>query len=159
MKKPYDRLAGESDKSYSAFKLYLFKRNYADIAKTLQVTDSHIRNLAAKFDWRERADSYDAEILSQAAAQMKAELAEKLLGQWQATTKLQDSALTALLDKDLSRCSYRSLNEIFHSAAQLQLKLVDLLGLLQPKTNDSNNLEIRIIPVTPSKVPVSSTAE
>ena len=136
---------GESNRIYSAFTCYLKCRNMEKVAKTLNKSENYVRNLAARQNWKARAAEFDASILEETRQELKKELAQNLKNQWKDCTELQGAAIEALRAKDLSKAGFRSLNEIYHSAAVLQLKLLETFKILD-EGNDSKNLTINIIP-------------
>ena len=60
--KVWERQEGETEKAYSAFKIYLEmpERNLTKLAKHLSKTRQNISNWANKYDWESRAaQAYD----------------------------------------------------------------------------------------------------
>lgn len=147
MQKSWERRADENATFFNYFNCYL--QNGGDVEKTaeaLKKSVTHIRNLAARYEWRERRAVFNESLMEAARADLKQELINKLRLQWRNCDLLQDAALKALLSRDLCKASFKSLNEIYHSAAQLQLKLADELKLFEPnETGEDNNLTIRIV--------------
>ena len=147
-KKIWDRLEDENAQKFFLFQHYLQTRSIEKVAKKFEKSISYIRNLAGKYCWRERAAEFDCSLIEDARAEIKSKLAANLLRQWTDCTELQQSAISALRAKDLSKASFKSLNEIYHSAAQLQFKLAENLKLLErePKKDE---LTINIVPKYP----------
>lgn len=146
--KIWEQQEGEGQKLYSAFQIYLKNRNVEMTAKTLQKSASYIRTIAAKFDWKTRAAEFDKSLLEETRQELKRELAQFFKQQWLDCTELQKKAIDALRQKDLKNASFKSLNEIYHSAAQLQLKLADQLKLFDDEAVEDKNIEIRIVPAS-----------
>lgn len=137
---------GEGDKVYNAFKCYLKCRNIENVSKTLNKSISYTRNLASKHEWRRRAAEFDAALFEEARQEIKAELSQVLRRRWSDCAELQEAAIEALRAKDLRAASFKSLNEIYHTAAQLQLKLLETFKILDDDAGDNQNLTINIVP-------------
>lgn len=146
--KIWEQQEGEGQKLYSAFQIYLKNRNVEMTAKTLNKSATYIRNLAAKFDWKARAAEFDKSLLEETRQELKRELAQVFKQQWLDCSELREKAIDALRQKDLKTASFKTINEIFHTASQLQLKLAEQLDLFNADSGNDKQLEIRIIPAT-----------
>ena len=142
---------GESGKAYDAFKIYLETRNVKKVAETLQKSYSYTRDLAARNNWRERCRAFDSFNIEEARQKIIQAAANRLWANWLACHELQEAALAALRLKDLTKASFKSLNEIFHSAFQAEMKLLEANKIFDYSDGNDNNLTINIIPVSKPK--------
>lgn len=142
----WERREGESEKHYHAFKLYLETRDAQKCSEMTNLSVSHIRRLMAKNDWKYRAAKFDSSLMEEARQEIKRNFASKMIERWKICDELQQRAFEALQKKDLSKASFKTLNEIFHSAVQLQLNLADKLKFWEEKQETPQNFVINIIP-------------
>lgn len=139
---------GEGDKAFNAFRCYLKLGSVEKVAKELNLSAKYVQNQMARHEWRARRRAYLDSLLEQARQEMKAELTQMLKTQWRDCAELQAAAIAALRKKDLAAAGFRSLNEIYHSAAQLQLKIIEQLDLFGGgDEDDSKQLKINIVPL------------
>ena len=148
MQKIWERRADESSKAFGAFKTYLFlsNRSCTEVAKMQHKTPQHIRRWASKYDWQERAAAWDNSLIEEARQSLKIDLPAKIKTQWQTSGALLEQAAAALAKKDMSAAGFRSLAEIYTGAANLQLKIIEMLKLLESDNSDTEkNLTINIV--------------
>lgn len=151
----WERQQGEGDQAWQAFLAYLHgNRSCEKVAKELQKTPQHIRRLAARFDWRERARQYDNAALKAAQAELKHRLALTFTERWRQLDELANLAIDQLRTK-IQQASPRVLNEIITSSIERQLAMTDKLKILDEADADDKNLTITIVAATDEDRPKS----
>lgn len=143
----WEQQPAESKQHFDAFRLYLESRNIKIVAASIQKSYSHTRNWASRFNWTARARDFDNFNLEQARQKVVKDLSKCLLKNWTDNNDLQSSALDALKQKDLSKCSFRTLAEIYHAAFERQIELLNVFKVLDD-TGADKELTINIIPRT-----------
>ncbi len=140
--KSWERLENESDAAFEAFKIYLEldDRSYHQVAVELRKSDTLIRRWASQYNWRERASAWDNSILEDVRNDIRRSLSREIKRQWKESIALQRLSFDALSTKDMSKASFKSLNEIYSSARQAQWEIVDRLKL--DETDDNIKIEI-----------------
>lgn len=149
MIKSWEQQPSESGANFNAFQKFLELRCVKSVAKVIQKTYSSTRRTASKFDWARRARDFDNFNLEQARQKIVKDLAAHLIQNWTQNDQLQAAAFDGINAKDLSRCSFKTLNEILHSAFERQIKLLEVFKVFDSVAadDDRNNLTIRIVPV------------
>ena len=140
--KSWNRLENESDAAFEAFKIYLEldERSLQKVANLLHKNGAVIRRWASQYNWRERARDFDNSILEDVRQEIKRSLSREIKRQWKESIALQRLSFEALSVKDMSKASFKSLNEIYCSARQAQWDIVDRLKL--DETDDNIKIEI-----------------
>lgn len=139
----WERQEGEGEKVYQAFMEYLSCRSYEKVADRLKKSPAYIKKIAGVWKWRSRAAEYDKSLLEEARAQMKAEITQALMGQWRNALELQGLTMAAFREKDFSKASFKSLNEIYSASVALQMKLIDQFKLLEDTGENQMEIVIR----------------
>lgn len=146
--KIWEQQQDESNRDYQFFRLYLLsspRPTLEKLAEMIGKSRSRICGIAAEHDWRGRAAAYDADLLEEARQTIKQELPTLLLRQWRDAAEISARAAAELKQRDLSRASFKSLNEIY-ATGNLQIqKLAELLKVFDDNTADKA-LTINIIP-------------
>ncbi len=139
--KPWERLPDESGAAFAAFKCYLEldERNIQKVSTELSKSRQLITRWASEYDWKERAIAYDNSLLEDVRRDIRRMISREIKRQWQDSIEFQKLSAAALKKKDMSKGSFKSLNEIYHSARAAQWELYDRLKL------DENDDEIKII--------------
>lgn len=124
----WDRQPEESEKAYSAFKIYLemSERSIKNVAEKLLVSVQHIRKWANKYDWKGRVAAYDSanfEGLRKSNLKLKISSMERKNS---TACKLEEKALKALETINLSRISARSIVEMLTLANQLRNEAAEI---------------------------------
>lgn len=134
----WDKQDDETVRAYEAFTLYLKSpdRNLRKIADNLQKHPTLIRSWASKYSWAERATAFDSSLLEDVRQKIKREWTEVYMRRWQGNALLEKKSLDALLAKDMSKASFKSLNEIYHGTWQEQKELAAAMGLTDADTED-----------------------
>ena len=148
--KSWNRLENESDAAFEAFKIYLEldERSIEKVSKALSKSASLIYRWASQYNWRERARDFDNSILEDVRQEIKRSLSREIKRQWKESIALQRLSFEALSVKDMSKASFKSLNEIYNSARQAQWEIVDRLKL--DETDD--NIKIEIVDASANKI-------
>lgn len=149
MQKSFEQQPDESGANYNAFQKFLELRCVKSVSKVIQKSYSATRRIASKFDWAARAAAFDSFNLEQARRKIVKDLATNLLQNWTDNNQLQAAAFDALNQKDLSKCGFKTLNEIYAGTFERQIKLLEVFKVLDSVAadDDQNNLMINIIPV------------
>lgn len=143
----WDKQPDETTEQYGYFREFLLMkpvRRIEAVAQIVQKSPSHIRALAAKHDWRERAEKYDKATLDAARETIRRRLPEVLIRQWNDSIEIAARAADELRRRDLSKASFKSLNEILantHAQSQKIAEILDVLG----DTDNSGELTINIV--------------
>jgi len=137
--KLWERLKNETDAAFSAFKVYLEleERSYQKVAEKLRKSCTLIRRWATKFDWKNRAVAWDNSLLEELRMREKQNLSKTIRRQLKDLKNFQERAAEGLNQKDLSKASVKSLNEMYHAAFQAQWTLLEKIGV----TNSEENFE------------------
>lgn len=140
--KSWNRLENESDAAFEAFKIYLEldERSYAKVGQKLGKSKTLIDRWGKQYDWQERARDFDNSILEDVRQEIKRSLSRAIKRQWKESIALQRLSFDVLSTKDMSKASFKSLNEIYNSARQAQWDIVDRLKL--DETDDNIKIEI-----------------
>lgn len=141
----WEQQEGEKLNQYQAFRIYLETRSVAKCSEMTNLSESQIRRLMSKNDWKYRAAKFDASLIDEARQEVKRKFTSKLMERWEHCDELQQRAFEALKARDLTKASFKSLNEIYHSAAQLQLKTAELMKIFDADAEPDKNIEIRIV--------------
>lgn len=147
----WKRQQGEPEKAFSAFLKFLLMeggRTFVKVAELCGCSESLIRRWADRYDWRKRTRAYDNSKLDEVRQRVIQEQSARIMQQWLDCVALQTAAMTAFRAKDLSKASFKSLNEIYHAACERQAKLLEYLGVNGTDKGDDKNLTIKIIPAT-----------
>lgn len=143
----WERLPNETAEQYQYFREFLLMRpvrRIDSVAQIVQKSPSHIRALAAKYDWRTRAEKYDNTLLDSARETIRRRLPEVLIKQWNDCTEIAALAAAELRRRDLAKASFKSLNEILANSHVQSQKIAELLHVMDDTSND-NTLQIKII--------------
>lgn len=129
--KEWERLPDESDAAFTAFKCYLelSERSAEKVSKELKKSASLIYRWAKQFNWKERARAYDNSILEDVRNDIRRTISREIKRQWKDSIDFQILAGNALRAKDMSKSSFKSINEIYHSARQAQWELYERLKI------------------------------
>ncbi len=152
MKNAWERLEKESDAAFSAFKIYLEldERNYPKVAEKLSKSLTLIKRWAKEYDWKNRAIAWDNSLLEELRKQEKQKLSKTFKRQLKDLQNFQAKAADGLNQKDLTKASVKSLNEMYHAALQAHWSLLEKLGV----TNvEENSVEDDVIIELPEKDP------
>lgn len=149
MKKPYEQQDGESCAAFEAFKIFLQERCLKKVSERTQKSYTATRRLSSKYNWAERCRAFDADALETTRRMICRNLANDISELWTDCLELQDLAFDAAQKKEWNSASLRTLNEIYQSAFERQLKILELLKLPNDATaDDQRTLTINIIPKT-----------
>ena len=143
----WERQQGEGEKIFRAFTLYLTCRSIEKVAKELNKSRNYIRRICSEWNWKERTADFDKSILESTRQELKLKVAERFKKQWEDCALMQEKVIQTFEKRDFEKCSFKSLNEIYFSAAQLQMKILETLKILEDVDGDKN-LTINIIPAT-----------
>ena len=148
----WQRRANESDAAFSAFKTYLETdgRSLQKVSTKLSKSRQLINRWASKFDWKNRAVAWDNSLLEELRIKEKQNLSKTIKRQLKELKNFQEKAADGLSQKDLSKASVKSLNEMYHAALQAHWSLLEKLGV----TNvEENSAEDDVIIELPEKNP------
>ena len=125
--KLWERQENETDAAFSAFKVYLEldERSYPKVAEKLSKS------------WKNRAVAWDNSLLEELRLREKQNLSKTIRRQLKDLKNFQERAAEELNQKDLSKASVKSLNEMYHAAFQSQWTLLEKIGV----TNSEENFE------------------
>lgn len=153
---PWYRQPDETDSAWTAFQTYLNgERNCEKVAEKLRKSPQHIRRLAGRYDWRDRARRYDNSILEETRRELRRQLATSFLNRWRDLDELAALAADELRAK-VHSATPRTLAEILEMATEKQLATVDKLKLLEVTDSEDRQLEIRIVAATEQDRPESA---
>lgn len=142
---PWYRQPDETDTAWTAFQTYLNgERSCEKVAKELHKTPQHIRRLAGKYDWRDRARRYDNSILEETRRELRRKLSSTFLKRWCDLDELAALAADELRAK-IHSATPRTLAEILEMATEKQLATIDKLKLLEVTDDDDRKLTINIV--------------
>ena len=131
MKNAWERLENETDAAFSAFKIYLEldERSYKKVAEKLKKSTTLIYRWADKFDWKNRVIAWDNSLLEELRKTEKQNLSKTINRQLKDLQNFQSKAAESLNQKDLSKASVKSLNEMYHAALQAHWSLLEKIGV------------------------------
>ena len=120
--KIWERQPGETEKAYSAFKIFLEMedRSISKVAKYLSVSVQNVRKWSSKYNWFERAASYDSSVVESTRQLKIAAIKESLRRKVGIADKLEQKALKALEEISINRISGRTIVEMLTLANQLR---------------------------------------
>lgn len=142
--KKWERRADESEKAYAAFKMYLDmeNRSLSKLAENLSKSRQSLQQWAAKFDWKNRAAAWDSELLRQLQQKILGRYVKFLERQWKIDERLQLQIEKILEEKDMSKISWKSLNEM-HRANMIEINnIIEILNAY--KESADSNITINI---------------
>ena len=144
--KIWERRDDEGADQYQTFCNYLqmVPRNASKCAEMAGKSASTINRWAARYDWRQRATAYDSALLEETRQTIKQQLPRLLLRQWQDSADIFSAAAAELKRRDLSKASFKSLNEIAGNFALQMQKITEQLKIFD-NTGDSGEMTIRIV--------------
>ena len=120
--KIWERQKDETEKAYSAFKIYLEMedRSIKNVAEMLRVSEQNVRRWTNKYNWSERAAAYDSSIV-ESTRKAKVKLIESAIKRKNNIAgKLEQKALQALENISLAKISARSIVEMLTLANVLR---------------------------------------
>ena len=137
--KLWERQENETDAAFSAFKTYLGMddRSLQKVSTKLSKSRQLINRWASRFDWKNRAVAWDNSLLEELRLREKQNLSKTIRRQLKDLKNFQERAAEGLNQKDLSKASVKSLNEMYHAAFQAQWTLLEKIGV----TNSEENFE------------------
>ena len=126
--KVWERQEGETEKAYSAFKIYLEmpERSVQTVSKKLQKCSQLIGRWANKYDWKSRAAAYDSSIFDSVRKANINSLKVSIQRKNNIASKLEEKALTALESLNLSRISGRTIVEMLTLSNQLRNEAAEM---------------------------------
>ena len=144
--KIWERRDDESAEQYQAFSSYLrmTPRNASKCAEMAEKSASTISRWAARYDWRRRAAAYDESLLEEVRQAIRQQLPALLLSQWQDSADIFSAAATELKRRDMSKASFKSLNEICANFAARLERITEQLKIFD-NTDDSGEMTIHIV--------------
>lgn len=143
----WDRLPNETAEHYGYFREFLLMtpvRRLETVAQTVQKSPSHIRSLASKYDWKDRAAKFDSSLMDAARETIRRRLPEVLTRQWNNCVEIASKVVTELLQRDLSKASYKSLNELLAISLSQSQKSAEVLDALND-THKNGEMTINIV--------------
>lgn len=148
MKNAWERLENESDVAFSAFKTYLEMedRSIEKVSKKLSKSAALLYRWSRQFDWKKRAIAWDNSLLEELRIKEKQNLSKTIRRQLENLKIFQERAADGLNQKNLSKASVKSLNEMYHSALQAQWKLLEKIGVTDSEENFSEDDVIIQVP-------------
>lgn len=151
----WSRRDDENAEQWAAFQYYLTMspRNASDCAKMIQKSETTVRRWAARHDWRRRATAFDESALEQARQNIRQQLSIALMNRWQQSEQIANHA-ASVLERKLDSASPRTASEVYYSATDLQLKLIERLKMLED-TGGDRELRIEIVAATDEDRPKS----
>lgn len=152
--KPWERLENETDAAFSAFKTYLEldERSCRKVAEKLKKSTTLIHRWADKFDWKNRAIAWDNSLLEELRIKEKQNLSKTIRRQLKELKNFQEKAADGLSQKDLSKASVKSLNEMYHSALQAHWTLLEKIGVTNSEEEISEDDVIIQVPEKNKKI-------
>ena len=135
--KIWERQEGETEKAYSAFKMYLEmpERNLTKLAKHLSKSRQNISNWACKYDWKSRAAAYDLSIFEDVRKANVDSLKVSIKRKNAIADKLEEKALAALENLNLSRISGRTIVEMLTLSNALRNEAAEIEKSSEPDTH------------------------
>ena len=152
--KLWERLKNETDAAFSAFTTYLEldERSYSKVAEKLQKSLTLIRRWAKQFDWKNRAVAWDNSLLEELRIKEKQNLSKTIRRQLENLKIFQERAADGLNQKNLSKASVKSLNEMYHSALQAHWSLLEKIGVSNSEEEISEDDVIIQVPEKNKKI-------
>lgn len=143
----WQRQEGETSKQYELFCKYLKmpRRSIEKLANEVKLSAVYIRRIAAEKQWRDRAAEYDESCLETAREEVRRLVAEGLVKQYEMYQSLQAKAASELLQRDMSKASFKSLNEIVATAGTGIFKIAEALKVFEDSAQVDKNVTIHII--------------
>ncbi len=144
MNKIWLRQEGESEKAFSAFKMYLEtdERTLKKVAEKCSKSVSLINRWSAEYDWKNRATAYDNANLEEMRQSFFKRYYTFLDKQFSTNEKLQARLIKALTEKDLDRISWRSLNEVWRGNFTEMINFAKELGLNEKSVDNTLTIEV-----------------
>ena len=144
--KIWERRDDESAEQYQAFSSYLrmTPRNASKCAEMAEKSASTISRWAARYDWRRRAAAYDESLLEEVRQAIRQQLPALLLSQWQDSADIFSAAAAELKRRDMSKASFKSLNEICANFSARLERITEQLKVFDD-TDDSDEMTIHIV--------------
>ena len=113
--------------------------------KKLSKSASLLYRWANKFDWKNRAIAWDNSLLEELRIKEKQNLSRTIRRQLKDLQNFQSKAADSLSQKDLSKASVKSLNEMYHSALQAHWTLLEKIGVTNSEENfDEDDVIIQV---------------
>ena len=134
--KIWERQEGETEKAYSAFKIYL-QMPERSVQKVSDFTGKYptlIRRWANKYDWKNRAAAYDSSIFDSVRKANINSLKVSIKRKNDIASKLEEKALTALESLNLSRISGRIIVEMLTLSNSLRNEAAEIEKSSEPDT-------------------------
>lgn len=152
--KPWERLENETDAAFSAFTTYLEleDRSLQKVSTKLSKSRQLINRWANKFDWKNRAIAWDNSLLEELRIKEKQNLSKTIRRQLKELKNFQERAADGLSQKDLSKASVKSLNEMYHSALQAHWSLLEKIGVTNSEEEISEDDVIIQVPEKNKKI-------
>ena len=143
--KIWERQPDETEKAYSAFKIFLEMedRSISKVAKYLSVSVQNVRKWSSKYDWFERAASYDSSIVEVTRKLKISAIKETIRRKTAIAGKLEEKALKALDEIKLNRISGRTIVEMLTLANQLRDEAMEVEKLLDETQNETPVIVIK----------------
>ena len=145
--KQWERLKNETDTAFLAFKTYLEMddRSLQKVSTKLSKSRQLINRWATKFDWKNCAVAWDNSLLEELRIKEKQNLSKTIRRQLKDLQNFQSKAADSLSQKDLSKASVKSLNEMYHSALQAHWSLLEKIGVTNSEENfDEDDVIIQV---------------
>lgn len=113
--------------AYEAFKEYLRLRSCAKVAQKCSKNRSLICRWSSQNDWVARARAYDNALFENLREKTAAEKSAAIEAQWNGYRELFRKSMTAFNEKDFTKASFKSLNEIAATASEKMFEILDRL--------------------------------
>lgn len=127
--KAWDRLKDETEKAYEAFSTYRdlgVGRTFVAVADKLHKSCTLIRRWAKRHNWEERAAAYDSSITEGARKANINSIETAIKRKNSIAGKLEEKALAALKNLNLSRVSGRTIVEMLTLSNTLRNEAVEI---------------------------------
>ena len=144
--KLWERQPSESDKAFNAFKIYLDleDRSIQKVSDLVERDRGLIQRWATKFKWRERVTAWENDLLNEKRKAYLSRYKKFLDKQFAGNERIQEKALKAFEEKDLSKISWKSWIELYRTNCAEMIELAKQLGIAAEETDDSNiTIEIK----------------
>ena len=134
--KIWERQEGETEKAYSAFKIYLQmpERSVQKVSDFLGKYPTLIRRWANKYDWKNRAAAYDSSVFDSVRKANVSSLKVSIKRKTYVADKLEEKALDALENLNLSRISGRMIVEMLTLSNILRNEASEIEKSAEPDT-------------------------
>ena len=138
----WDKRADETDKAYSAFKIYLEMedRSLQNLSKMLSLSRQYLGTWARKYDWKSRATAYDSAVVEEIRRKKMETLKDNIIRKIDVAAKLEDKAMSALEKINFNRISGRTIVEMLTLSNQLRNEAQEL-----KKQDEDTDIPIIII--------------